>query len=319
VTQRHDSSLRVRLATPDDLAACGEVWRAGLDDYGHRLGRMPLGVPATSFMDLMGHLRTTDPDAFLVAERDRRVVAFVSAIRRGRTWFLSMLFVLPEEQGRGLGRSLLERVLPAPEDGLILATVTDSAQPISNALYSRYGIVPRVPLLELVGQPAAGVLGELPPGVRAVPFEELVPPGATADAKAPAGAPLRAVLGGFDQRLLGYVHPEDHAHLARGDRRGFVYLGPDGAPLGYGYASPSGRIGPVAVADTALTRSVLGHLMGAVEPRGAFATWVAGTNGEAVRALLEAGLRIEDYPALLCWSAPFADLERYVPITLALV
>jgi hypothetical protein len=35
--------------------------------------------------------------------------------------------------------------------------------------------------------------------------------------------------------------------------------------------------------------------------------------------LLEAGLRLEDFPALVCWDRPFADFERYVPITLAVL
>ena len=78
----------------------------------------------------------------------------MSACVRESHWFLSMLFVLPEEQASGIGRLLLERVLPAPGSGMTLATATDSAQPISNALYSRFGMVPRMPLLNLPAAPA---------------------------------------------------------------------------------------------------------------------------------------------------------------------
>jgi hypothetical protein len=35
--------------------------------------------------------------------------------------------------------------------------------------------------------------------------------------------------------------------------------------------------------------------------------------------LLEAGLRLEGFPALLCWTRPFASFDRYVPISLALI
>ena len=66
-------------------------------------------------------------------------MAFVSARVRDSHWFLSMLFVLPDEQATGVGRLLLERVLPSADSGMTLATATDSAQPISNALYSRTG------------------------------------------------------------------------------------------------------------------------------------------------------------------------------------
>ena len=58
---------------------------------------------------------------------------------------------------------------------------------------------------------------------------------------------------------------------------------------------------------------------GAVTPAGVFSTWVPGAAGAAMTTLLEAGLRIEDFPALLCWDRPFADFARYLPITLAVL
>jgi hypothetical protein len=30
---------------------------------------------------------------------------------------------------------------------------------------------------------------------------------------------------------------------------------------------------------------------------------------------LEAGLRIEDFPLLLCWSEPLVDVSRYIPFS----
>jgi hypothetical protein len=36
-------------------------------------------------------------------------------------------------------------------------------------------------------------------------------------------------------------------------------------------------------------------------------------------AFLRAGLRIEGFPALLCWSRPFGGFERYLPASLALL
>ena len=55
------------------------------------------------------------------------------------------------------------------------ATATDSAQPISNALYASYGLVPRMPFLNLIGLPERPEAFEpLPSGVVAIPFDELV-------------------------------------------------------------------------------------------------------------------------------------------------
>jgi GNAT superfamily N-acetyltransferase len=287
-----------------------------------------MAAPPESLVPLLAHLRATDPERFLVAVRPdpregERVVAFASALRRADVWFLGMLFVHPDEQGHGLGRALLEAVLPAANDAVRRATCTDAAQPISNALYGLYGIVARVPVLELVGRPDRERLVVLPAGVRAVPFEVLAGHGALGGAMgtaAGAGADhLAATLDALDRSALGYAHPEDHAFLAATGRLGYVYVTGGGRAVGYGYTSPAGRVGPIAVEDEALLAGVLGHLLGAVEPVGAFATWMPGTAGGGVTSLLGAGLRIEDYPALLCWDRPFADFARYVPITLALL
>jgi hypothetical protein len=150
--------------------------------------------------------------------------------------------------------------------------------------------------------------------VRAVPFEVL--------GGGPAGGPgprhLAGAIAALDGEVLGYEHPEDHAYLAASGRLGYLYQDGDGRAVGYGYASPSGRVGPVAVRDEGLFPGVIGHLLAAVEPVGAFSTWVPGAAGPALTVLLEAGLRIEDFPALLCWDRPFADFARYLPIALAL-
>ncbi len=72
-------------------------------------------------------------------------------------------------------------------------------------------------------------------------------------------------------------------------------------------------MGPVVVRDDALLAPVLGHLLDAVPPRGASAVWVPGSADRALVALLRAGLRLDGFPVLLCWSRDFADFGRYVP------
>jgi hypothetical protein len=123
----------------------------------------------------------------------------------------------------------------------------------------------------------------------------------------------------IDRELLGYEHPQDHAYLAREKRIPVLYETGDGQPLGYGYTSRLGRVGPVAVRDARLLPGVLGHLLGIVRPAGAFSVWVPGSADGAVVALLRAGFRLEPFPALHCWDRPSVDVSRYLPITLALL
>ena len=339
---RRAASVPVAYRPPrrPELADCAHVWHAAVDDYMARLNR-PLPAPYLSpLLALLNHLLDTDPERFLVAVRPagsgpgrsrEMVVGFAVAAQREHVWYLSQLYVLPEEQGRGIGRALMTQILPTappetaaapdtedaraavstpegrpsidPRPG-ILAMCTDAAQPVSNGLYSRFGIVPRSPVLNLVGVPDPSALARLPAGIQAVPFDE--------------GDP-GAAIGSIDRAVLGYAHAADHAYLRASDRTGFVYRSEGGAAVGYGYSSEAGRFGPVALLDETLTASVLGHLMSAIRPRGITSVWVPGDNDRAMVALLRAGLRIEGFPALLCWTRPFAQFKRYLPASLALL
>jgi GNAT superfamily N-acetyltransferase len=309
----------LRLASPADLPACGRIWRDALNDYMARLNVPLIPDDLASVGRFHAHLLATDPERFWIAVRPgdgtggaEETVGFVSAVERGDLWFLSMLFVLPDEQGRGSGTRLLQRVLPVDAGSRVLATATDSAQPVSNALYSSQGIVPRMPLLSMVGRPSrADALEPLPAGTRAIPFEEIAagPPDGTGHRR------LVEAVDELDLELAGFTHPQDHRFLRMEGRRGFLYVGGTGELLGYGYASEAGRVGPVAVRDDALMGAVLGHLLTAVEPRGASALWVPGLADRAVVPLLAAGLRFDGFPVLLCWTRPFADFTRYIPIS----
>lgn len=308
--------LSYRPVRRDELEICIDIWRDSINDYTRRLNLPDLQAEAAPLLRLYTHLHATDPDRFVVATRadgaGEKIVAFAAALQRERLWFLSMCFVRPEVQSAGVGRRLVVEVGPRPTDGAdaehaVRATATDSAQPVSNALYASLGIVPRVPLLNLIGLPMRpDAFGRLPSGVTPVPFDVLARDGHDR---------LAATVDGLDRELLGVAHPIDHGYLRQESRRGWLYHGPDGLPLAYGYATEAGRIGPVASRDADLLAPILGHLSSAITPRGAFATWLPGTADRAVVAALRAGFRLEPFPILLCWDRPFADLSRYLPIS----
>jgi GNAT superfamily N-acetyltransferase len=309
VTTTPDVAVRdeidYRPVRPSELETCAELWRLSTNDYIGRLNQ-PLLTETAPVVRLYGHLQATDPERFVVATRAERIVAFASAVVREHVWFLSMCFVLPEVQGRGIGRRLLERIGPA-DPSIARATATDSAQPISNALYASLGIVPREPLLNFVGTPMRPEgFGALPSGILPVAFDRL----ADGDDQQ-----LMDAVGTLDRRTLSVSHPVDHRWLRREGRRGFLYHGPDGEPIAYGYAAEAGRVGPVASLDPDLIAPILGHLTTEVVPRGAFAMWLPGTAGGAIVGALQAGFRLEPFPVLLCWDRPFADLSRYLPIS----
>jgi GNAT superfamily N-acetyltransferase len=304
--------ISFRPVVPAELAECATIWRESINDY-----LAPRNLPLIPdepgpIGRLYRHLQATDPTRFIVATRPaldgdsgasdsgERIVAFASALERERLWYLSMLFVRPDAQSRGLGRALLDRVLPSEDMGLVLATATDSMQPISNALYAAAGIVPRMPLLSIVGRPnRREALAPLPDGVDWQAMESVT-----------AGAEL---IDDLDAEIVGFRHPQDHAFILDEGRQAFLYRNRTGGLLGYGYTSTVGRIGPVAVRDQALLWPVLSHLLTIVEPRGPSAVWGPGLAGPVVTGLLSAGFRLDDLPILVCWSEPFADFRRYLP------
>jgi GNAT superfamily N-acetyltransferase len=338
-------AVTYRPPRPAELGDCALVWYSAVDGYMARLNR-PLPSPYLDpLVALLQHLLATDPQRFLVAARPPaarggrdEIIGFGIAVQREHVWFLSQLYVLPHEQGKGIGRALLTQILPsapaaadeADEAGEagdatggdatggdaaggdaagdqapgVLAMCTDSAQPVSNGLYARFGIVPRIPIFNLVGTPNPSTLSRLPAGIEAVPFGRHDP---------------TATIASIDRAVLGYAHEVDHVFLRASGRTGFVYRSDDGESVGYGYSSEAGRFGPIALLDENLTAPVVGHLMNAIRPRGATTAWVPGSNDRAMVALLRAGLRIEGFPALLCWTRPFGHFEGYLPASLALL
>ena len=322
-------AVTYRPPRPAELGDCALVWYSAVDGYMARLNR-PLPSPYLDpLVALLQHFLATDPQRFLVAARPPaarggrdEIIGFGIAVQREHVWFLSQLYVLPHEQGKGIGRALLTQILPsapaaADEAGDatggdatgdqapgVLAMCTDSAQPVSNGLYARFGIVPRIPIFNLVGTPNPSTLSRLPAGIEAVPFGRNDP---------------TATIASIDRAVLGYAHEVDHVFLRASGRTGFVYRSDDGESVGYGYSSEAGRFGPIALLDENLTAPVVGHLMNAIRPRGATTAWVPGSNDRAMVALLRAGLRIEGFPALLCWTRPFGHFEGYLPASLALL
>jgi len=80
-----------------------------------------------------------DPAGAWVAEVDGRVVGMAESVRRGSFWGLSMLFVEPESQNRGVGRGLLDAAL-GYSDGATERMILTSSDPRALRRYSRAGL-----------------------------------------------------------------------------------------------------------------------------------------------------------------------------------
>jgi hypothetical protein len=191
---------------------------------------------------------------------------------------------------------------------------TDAAQPVSNGLYARRGMVPRIPAWRLFGDVRRpGALPLLGRGLEAVPFEVIADPGPDGHRR------LAGIVNALDREILGLEHGVDHAFLRREGRAGFLVRERGGRALGYAYGSGSGRMGPVAALDPDLLPALIGAAVRETPVLGPLALWVPATADIAMRALLDAGLRLDGFPGLICWSSREHPFERYLPISLALV
>jgi GNAT superfamily N-acetyltransferase len=325
--------LAYRPATPDDIDGCARLWRVAIEDYLVPLGQPPFPDELGPLKRLLAHTMATDGERFWVAiDQAGELAGFSSATVREGLWFLAMLFVRPDLQGRGAGEALMDRAqagcdapaggpaVPSPDDPFDSGIHTwgmaaDAAQPRSNGLYARRGMPPRVPVWRLIGEVRRWTaLPSLPATLEAVPFERLT-----------AGEPegerrLEELVAAVDRELVGTAHPADHAYLVRDGRQGFLVRERAGGRVhGYVYGSGGGRLGPLAALDPDLQPALCGVAIRDTPTFGAVAMWVPGTADRALRTLLEAGLRMEGFPGLVCWSRPDHPFERYVPASLALV
>lgn len=326
-----------------DIAACLGVWRAAVDDYQGRLNMPPLPEETGPIRRHLTHMLATDPDRFWVAETGTvadaavhgsgpsQLVGFAMATVRDGLWYLAMLFVLPRLQGRGIGAALLDRAqagrnvpaggpaVPCPDDPLdsgihTWGMATDTAQPISNGLYARRGMLPRLPVWRLAGEPFRwSAVPELASSLEAIPFESIAANGHDGPRR------LAEAVDEIDRDVLGLTHRGDHEFLRRDGRAGYLVRERGGRGLGYAYGSTTGRLGPVAAVDPALLPSLLGVAIRQTPILGTVGTWVPASAEPAVRALLAAGLRFERFPGLICWSRPEMPFARYLPINLAMV
>ncbi|MGH3359774.1 MAG: GNAT family N-acetyltransferase [Nocardioidaceae bacterium] len=84
---------------------------------------------SAQWIDRMRFFLTVDPDGCWVAVDDQRIVGFAIAQNRGHLWYLATYGVLPECQGTGVGKTLIDAVLAhaGNRPGLFSSTVHPGA------------------------------------------------------------------------------------------------------------------------------------------------------------------------------------------------
>jgi GNAT superfamily N-acetyltransferase len=287
----------IRNVRPDELE---EVWRVHVASSSDGAARR--GQPATRSADapVASDARAglaSDPDGYFCAVEDGRIRGMVSALVRGPVWYLSMFFVLPGDQGRGLGRALLERALAYGEArGVEVLCTLATLDPRAQARYVMAGMAPRWPIYRLDGDVTAVARLKarvgLDPRARELPCDPGAAEKLTAD-------------------VFGHGRADDLAHF-RSDGGAAVAIERGGEVAAF--ASRRGqRIGPAAGRDeTAFLQAVAAAAASGADGGGSVTMRVPGACASLLQALVGSGFRIGS-PTLFMASRLFGRPELYLP------
>lgn len=272
-----------------DIEICFDIYLSAIN------GVRPAGTPDVTPDDVvwlpvsLRHFGATDPDRSLFALDGDRPVAFGCAFQRDSFWFLSELMVLPDAQAAGVGRTLLEALLPPEGErpSVTLATTVEAHQPVSTMLYASVGIVPQVPLYWLDNLRDPAVFPALPDGVEAADLDLDV---------------HGEGLDRLDRAVLGYGRRVDHAIWLRDADRARVYREAGGDIVGYGYMV-DGWLCPVASLDELLTAAIMRDLVDGIEDTSEIIVGVMSNAPALLPLLLAAGMRADEDGAKLLYCS----------------
>ena len=293
--------LRYRRATADDSRACHDLLWTSVVDLGRRQGS-PLEGTADDWWrtgESLHSLLTQLAAEWWVAEESHsgRLVAFARTIEREGLVELTEFFVVPEAQGRGIGRELLERAFPSVAGKVrsIVATADVRAQ----ARYYAAGTVACFPIYSL-----AGDIGEADTsGDRGL--------AAMAIDNARAMESQRAI----ERQVLGYGRSDEEMRWLLEHRRAHLYQR-DGETIGYSFVGADG-VGPAAALAPSELPAILLHVEGMARSMGQqrIEISIPAPNEVAIRHLMGRGYRFDTWINFLMSDHPFGQFDRFVPFS----
>lgn len=289
----------VRACRPEDIGAATDVYLFTLEDLKRRHGVEPM--PTDRAMWLRGYEHIHKNGIFNVAEIDGKVVAVCNGILRDKLWFLSGFWVLPDYQGQGIGRRLIDKTWQDAKDaGAVDYFVWASVDLPAVGNYMRLGMLPGYQIFSLTA-PSKTVAERLDK----IDVNGLLDGYRVEDLTA-------HLAGDIDQRVRGTRREVDHEEWLSDTARSGRAIFYGSSLVGYFYTR-KGVIGPAAYLDNRHEETVLELAYHqAVEEADSILVYVPGINRSAMTYALSLGVRIASYSHFLT-TREFGELSCYLP------
>lgn len=289
-----------RPARAEELHTAQELVVRCINDLTERHGFGPMATLRPPDFQLFS-LRD-DPGGLWLAEADGAILGFAFSWVCDDLWFLAELFVAPGHQGRGIGNKLLtltfEHARKAGATNKALITFTFNV--VSQGLYMRHGLFPRLPIYFFNAQRDALMKRLQGEKLRWTDIE-------------PAASHLNS-LAEIDAGTLGISRERHHRYLLNdSSMKGyFLYGGSD--CIGYTYISDKGHIGPLALLRAEVMGAAFRTALNLAGAAGApqVSAFLPGTSDIALSIAAEHGMRIT-FPMVLVSTRDFGDWTRYLP------
>jgi GNAT superfamily N-acetyltransferase len=289
----------IRPARIDELRRAEELVAQSINDLTVRHG---FGAIATSRApDFQAFCLRDDPRGAWVADDAGEIAGFALSWVCGPLWFLAELFVAPGRQGQRIGGDLLERTFAHAESAGAThrGLITFAFNVVSQGLYVRNGLLPRVPLHLCTADRTATASRLDGPTLRTDPIR-------LSDGDID-------VLRRMDEEVLGVQRAKHHRYLLGDPAMAGVFLRDGGETVGYAYVAGSGHIGPLAVVHAKAMPAAFSTALSVAAATGAkqVSAFVPGPSG-ALRAAADLDMRFT-LPMVVMAARDFGDWSRYLP------
>jgi GNAT superfamily N-acetyltransferase len=139
-------SVVFRPARIEELQQAQELVVRSINDLTERHGFGPMASLRPAAFQIFSF--NDDPRGLWIAENNAEIVGFAFSWVCGDLWFLAELFIAPSMQGSGIGSELLRRTLQHADQAAakIKALITFTFNTVSQGLYIRHGMFPRLPI-----------------------------------------------------------------------------------------------------------------------------------------------------------------------------